>query len=109
MLGRLKGEIVYPPTTILSEHIVVVIDKNIHPEQQALVAAFTDYLWSDQAQQIFIQYGFRSVNEALNEANPDFQIITDPFTVSDMGGWLTVKETIINNIWQSQVLPELGK
>jgi sulfate transport system substrate-binding protein len=109
MLGRLQGEIVYPPATILSEHIVVVLDKNIHPDQEALVAAFTEYLWSDEAQEIFIEYGFRSVNEALNEANPDLQTITNSFTVSDMGGWLTAKETIINNIWQSQILPELGK
>jgi sulfate transport system substrate-binding protein len=109
MLGRLKGEIVYPPSTILSEHIVVVIDKNIIQEQQPLVEAFVDFLWSEEAQQIFIDYGFRSVDEALNEANPDFQTIRDPFTVGDMGGWLVAKEAVIDSVWRQQVLPELGK
>lgn len=109
MLGRLNGEIVYPPSTILSEHIVVVLDKNISSEQRVLVEAFADFLWSEEAQKTFVEYGFRSVDEALNEATPDFQTIRDPFTVSDMGGWTAAKEAIIDRIWRQQVLPELGK
>lgn len=109
MLGRLKGEIVYPSTTILSEHIVVVLDKNISPQQQPLVNAFTEFLWSQEAQHIFIEYGFRSVDEALNNANPALQPIQNPFTVGDLGGWNAAKENIIDGIWRQQVLPELGQ
>ncbi len=109
MLGRLNGEIVYPFATILSEHTVVVIDKNIRPEQEELVAAFTDFLWSEEAQRIFVQYGFWSVNETLNDTNPDLKIITDPFTVGDMGGWTAAKQNIIDTLWRNRVLTELGK
>lgn len=109
MLGRLKGEIVYPLSTVLSEHTVVVIDKNISPEQAALVASFTDFLWSEEAQQIFVQYGFWSVDEALNDRNPDLHVITDPFTVGDLGGWTAAKQNIIDSVWRGQVLTELGK
>ena len=102
--GQLTSDIVYPSSTILSEHTVIVIDKNISPEQQELVQAFVAFLWSDEAQHIFTNYGFRSVDEALGEANPDFGQITEPFLVDDLGGWVVAKRDIITAIWQDRVL-----
>jgi sulfate/thiosulfate-binding protein len=107
--GKLKLDIVYPRSTIFSEHIVAVIDKNMDRSQRALVDAFVDFLWSDQAQAIFVEYGFRSVHDRLNAANPRFGRIRDPFRVSDLGGWSKAKEDIVESIWKKQVLPELGK
>lgn len=108
-LGKLDAEIVYPSSTILSEHIVVVVDKNIPAEDKDLVNAFVDFLWSDTAQEIFVSYGFRSVDEALNQANTGFGVIQDPFTVSDLGGWPAAKEAIIDGVWKTKVLTEIGK
>lgn len=108
-LGKLSAEIIYPPSTVLSEHIVVVIDKNIPAEDEELVNAFVDFLWSDTAQRIFVDYGFRSVEGALNAANPRFGAIRDPFTVADLGGWPTAKEAIIDGVWKSRVLKEIGE
>lgn len=107
--GRLNADIVYPPSTISSEHTVVVLDKNVAPEQKELVDAFVDFLWSDTAQQIFIDHGFRSVDEAKNEAVPYFGHIETPFTVGDLGGWQAAKENIVDGIWRNQVLPRLGQ
>jgi sulfate/thiosulfate transport system substrate-binding protein len=107
--GRLVAEPVYPQSTILSEHTVVVLDRNIPPEQRDLIDAFVTFLWSEKAQQIFVEYGFRSVDEALNAANPDFGIIPDPFTVSDLGGWQMAKRDIVDAVWRAKVLPELGR
>lgn len=107
--GRLAAEPVYPQSTILSEHTVVVLDRNIPPEQRDLIDAFVAFLWSEKAQQIFVEYGFRSVDEALNTANPDFGVIPDPFTVSDLGGWQVAKQEIVDAIWRAKVLPELGR
>ena len=106
--GRLRGEIVYPQSTIFSEHIVVVLDRNIAPAQHDLVDAFVAFLWSETAQRIYVDYGFRSVDEALNAANPDFGVIPYPFTVSDLGGWEQAKPYIVDGIWRDQVLPLLG-
>ncbi len=106
--GRLSGEIVYPESTIFSEHVVVVLERNIAPEQRDLVEAFVAFLWSETAQRIYVDYGFRSVDDALNAANPDFGVIPYPFTVSDLGGWEQAKPTIVDGIWRDQVLPTLG-
>jgi len=108
-LGRLNADIVYPPATIMSEHIVVVLNKNIPGADKELVKAFVDFLWSDTAQIIFVDYGFRSVDEALNINNPAFGTISDPFKVADLGGWPTAKRDIIDGVWKEQILTELGK
>lgn len=107
--GRLNADIVYPPSTISSEHIVAVIDKNIDPDQRELVDAFVDFLWSETAQRIYVDYGFRSVDETLNEAVPYFGEIETPFKVADLGGWLEAKANIVDAIWRDRVLQELGQ
>ncbi len=106
--GTLTAHVVYPPSTILSEHTVVVIDKNIAPEQRALAQAFVDFLWSPAAQEVFVRYGFRSVDESLNAANPNFGLIAAPFVVADLGGWPQAKRDIIEAIWKQRVLLEVG-
>ena len=107
--SRLDADIVYPASTVFSEHIIAVLDKNIDPDQRELVDAFVEFLWSETAQQIYVDYGFRSVDEKLNEGVPYFGIIETPFTVADLGGWLEAKRVIIDKIWIEQVLEELGK
>ncbi|MGH2625681.1 MAG: substrate-binding domain-containing protein [Anaerolineales bacterium] len=105
--GRLSAEIVYPRSTVLSEHIVVVVDRNVAPGQQALVAAFTDFLWTEQAQRIFVSHGFRSVEDSLNAANAGFGAIEVPFTVADMGGWRAARAEIVQGVWIDRVLGTL--
>jgi len=107
--GRLEAGIVYPTSTILSEHIVVTLDQNIQPQEEELIQAFMGFLWGEQAQQVFVAYGFRSVDESLNGANPDFGVIQDPFTVADLGGWPQAKREIVDGVWQGQVLEEIGQ
>ncbi len=107
--GKLNALIVYPESTILGEHTVVMIDKNISPAERDLVEAFVEFLWSETAQRIFVEYGFRSVDETLNAANPNFGVIAKPFTVKDLGGWVNARDEIINAIWKQKVLPEVGR
>jgi sulfate transport system substrate-binding protein len=107
--GRLQAEIVYPHSTILSEHIVVVIDKNVAPEERELIDAFVAFLWSNKAQKVFVEYGFRSIDDELNAANPAFGMIEEPFVVRDLGGWLQAKADIVDAIWKEQILPAAGR
>ena len=107
--GTLAAEIVYPASTILSEHIVVTLDRNIQPENEELIRAFGEFLWSEPAQEVFVAYGFRSVTDSLNAANPDFGVIEDPFTVADLGGWQQAKREIIDGVWKERVLEEIGQ
>jgi len=108
-LGRLKGDMIYPRSTISSEHTLVEIERNIDPEDRALADAFVSYLWSEQAQRIFVEHGFRSIDDRLNAENPNFGKITDPFMIADFGGWKQAKREIVDNIWKNRVLKELGK
>ena len=86
-LGVLKGEIIYPQNSILCEHILVVIDKNIPSAERTLIDRFTAFLWSEQAQRIFVKYGFRSMNDCLNEERSDWGIISHLHRIEDFGGW----------------------
>lgn len=107
--GTLPGEIVYPPSTVLSEHTLVVVDRNVAPADRPLIGALVQFLWSETAQRLFVRRGFRSVDEGLNAANPAFGRIQDPFRVADFGGWDKVKKEIVDGIWKDRVMKEIGK
>lgn len=62
------GEVVTPPSTILAEHTAVPIRTQITPQNRDLVDAFLAFLWSEEAQQIFVEHGFRSVLPELQPA-----------------------------------------
>ena len=103
----LSHDIVYPRSTVLSEHTLVAIDLHSSREQRELVKAFLDFIWSEEAQRLFVKDGFRSVDASLNEANPKFGIIQDPFLISDFGGWQQAKKTIIDKAWKEGALKEI--
>jgi sulfate/thiosulfate-binding protein len=99
-----KVEMVIPESTIFSEHPAVIIDRKVTPEERAVVTAFLQYLWSDEAQAAFVKYHFRSVtNESLNAANKEFAQIKLPFYVGDLGGWSKAYPDIIEKVWRDQV------
>jgi sulfate transport system substrate-binding protein len=106
--GRSDDEIVYPHSTVLSEHTLVVLERNIGPEERVLIGAFVEFLWSAAAQRLFVEHGFRSVDAALN-ADASFGVIADPFTVTDFGGWPRVRAEIVQGVWQERVLRELER
>lgn len=107
--GRLKADVVYPRRTILSEHLLVVVDKHVTPEIRPALDAFVAFLWSERAQRLFVERGFRSVEPALDAARADFGRIEAPFLVDDLGGWRKARAEIIEGVWKRQVLPELGR
>jgi len=97
-------EVVVPQSTIFSEHPACVIDKNITAAKRALVDAFMQYLWSDEAQQAFVKFHFySSTNDAFNQANKDFGHIEMPFTIEYFGGWDKAYPEVIERIFRDQV------
>ena len=102
--GKLDVDVVYPRRTILSEHTLVVIDKNVSANDKALIESFAQFLWSEEAQKIFVKYGFRSVQDELNAGHPEFGQIQDPFTISDFGGWRKAKKEIVDDVWKRRVM-----
>lgn len=106
-LGKLRADIVYPRRTVLSEHTLVVIDRNVLPGERKRVRALVDFLWSEKAQRIFVDYGFRSVVEDLNAGNSAFGRIDDPFRIADFGGWKRANKEIVEAVWRKRVLPKV--
>jgi sulfate transport system substrate-binding protein len=102
--GKLQLDVVYPKRTILSEHTLVVVDKNISAADRTAVDAFTQFLWSEEAQRIFVQYGFRSVRDDLNAGHAEFGQIQDPFHITDFGGWRRAKKEIVDAVWKQRVM-----
>ncbi|HEY2961929.1 MAG TPA: sulfate ABC transporter substrate-binding protein [Pyrinomonadaceae bacterium] len=97
-------EIVVPKATIFSEHPAVVIDKNVSANKRALVDAFMQYLWSDEAQQAFVKFNFYSTtNDAFNQANTNFGHIETPFTIEYFGGWDQAYPNVIEKVFRDQV------
>lgn len=105
-----RPDIIRPPMTVMSEHPVVLVDRNIRSTERDLVLAFREYLFSDEAQAIFVRFGFRSVvNPSLDSANPALVPLDRTVTVGEMGGWEAADALIFEKIWKGQVLKELGR
>ncbi|HET6976170.1 MAG TPA: sulfate ABC transporter substrate-binding protein [Pyrinomonadaceae bacterium] len=97
-------EVVTPQATIFSEHPAVVIDKNVTSAKRAIIDAFMQYLWSDEAQQAFVKYHFySSTNDSFNQANAGFGHIEIPFTIEYFGGWDKAYPDVIEQIFRDQV------
>jgi sulfate/thiosulfate-binding protein len=108
LLAQARGavlEVVTPRSTIMSEHVAVIVDRNVQPWEREVVEAFVSFLWSETAQETLTRYYFRAVtDEALNQAVPEFHEVARPFTVHDLGCWGWAYPEIINGIWKEQIL-----
>lgn len=102
--GSANVDVVIPRATIFSEHPVVVIDKNVAAAKRPLIDAFLQYLWSDESQQSFVKYHFRSItNESFNQSNNELSNIEIPFTVDYFGGWDKAYPDVIEKVFRDQV------
>lgn len=92
-------EIVYPRSTIYSEHKVVIVDANVKKGQREVVEAFVDFLYTEEAQRAMADHHFRSVDDAITAEHPEFPAIEMPFTIDYMGGWVTAQEELIDGLF----------
>jgi sulfate/thiosulfate-binding protein len=85
-------EYTVPDETILIENPVAVTETSEHPDE---AQAFLDFLRSEDAQQIFLENGYRPVNEDV-AAEGDFPEPSGLFTIADLGGWPEVTDQFFN-------------
>ena len=82
-------EIVNPSVSITAQPSVAVVDDNVrmnHSENAA--AEYLGYLYSDEAQRLAAQYGYRPYNKnILNEFTDKFDITIRCTSIEDFGGW----------------------
>jgi sulfate/thiosulfate-binding protein len=85
-------EYTVPDETILIENPVAVTETSEHPDE---AQAFLDFLRSEDAQRIFLENGYRPVNEDV-AAEGDFPEPSGLFTIADLGGWPEVTDQFFN-------------
>ena len=65
-------ELVYPPVSILAEPAVAWVDANVtEPETATYAKAYLDYLFTDPAQELFAQFGYRPSKPAILAKHAD--------------------------------------
>ncbi|WP_156690211.1 sulfate ABC transporter substrate-binding protein [Mycobacterium sp. Marseille-P9652] len=64
-------EIVYPPTSIRAEPAVAWVDANLTNKTLPYAKAFLQYLYTDSAQEVIAQTGYRPINPAILAKHAD--------------------------------------
>jgi len=95
----LEDEAAYPPSTVLIENPVAIVDENVDKHCVRDVAeAFVEYLHTPEAQEIYRTVGFLRPVDPLEAAAGDqemgFPPIEDLFTLEDIGGWDAINEDV---------------
>jgi sulfate transport system substrate-binding protein len=93
-LGRDKFDIVYPPTSILAEPPVAVVDKVVDSKgTRAIAEAYVRYLYTTQGQQIIAKHFFRprlpGVAKQYASQFPSVRMVT---VAQVFGGWKSAQE-----------------
>ncbi|WP_169086454.1 sulfate ABC transporter substrate-binding protein [Paenibacillus sp. PL91] len=114
LLARIKKgvdyDIVVPKSTILIENPAAIVDKNADKHGTRKVAeAFIAYLHSEEAQRLFVEHGFRAVDERVAADTKDRYTVPEQlFDISYLGGWSEVRANLYSKkgVWY-QVLADL--
>ena len=96
----LDDEAVYPPSTVLIENPVAIVDQWVDEHCVRDVAeAFVEFLHSPEAKEIYTETGFlRSTDKKeAKEGGGQFPPIQDLFTVDEIGGWDALNEQLFSD------------
>lgn len=100
-----------PESTILIENPVALIDKYVDKHKNRdLAEAFINFLFTNECQRAFAEYGFRPVNELVNsEFTLKFPKPELLFDIHYLGGWNKVFTSIFGSegVW-TKVIEELA-
>ena len=94
----LPDEMVIPPSTVLIENPVAIVDKNVDDHCVREVAeAFVEFLHTDEAKELYSSVGFLRPTDLAEAKKGDgelFAPVEDLFTVEDLGGWDAINEDV---------------
>jgi sulfate/thiosulfate transport system substrate-binding protein len=98
----LPDEAVYPPSTVLIQNPVAVVDKNAEAHCVADIAdAFVSFLHTKEAKELYSTVGFLRPTDAALAQKGDKSLgqppIEDLFTVDDFGGWPALEEKLFSD------------
>lgn len=101
--GDLKAPFVVPAVNIRIEGPVAVVDSVVDRKGTRKAAeALAAYLFTDEAQQVFAEEGFRPTSPGVwAKVKNQFAPVKQWFTVQDFGGWAKVNKEFFGNagVW----------
>ena len=82
-------EIVTPSISILAQPSVAIVDENANKNgSQSLAKEYLEYLYSEDAQKLIGENGYRPSNEkVLSQFSDKFDLNVNLCTIADFGGW----------------------
>jgi sulfate transport system substrate-binding protein len=82
-------EVVSPSISILAEPSVAIVDENADKDNtQEISKEYLDYLYTDEAQKMIGEYGYRPSNQTiLKEFSDKFDLNIKLCSINDFGGW----------------------
>ena len=108
ILAQQQGEeldYIVPDQTLLIENPVAVVNESKDPE---LAQSFVDFLYTPEAQEIFVEKGYRPVVDGIPGAD-EFPTPPNLFEITKFGGWDKVnteffdpEQGVVAEIFQSQ-------
>jgi len=93
--GADKFDIVYPPSSILAEPPVAVVDKVVDRRgTRAVAQAYLDYLYTPEGQEIAARNFYRPIDPAVAAKHSKVFPKINLFTIDDVfGGWTKAQKT----------------
>ena len=95
-----EDEAVYPPSSVLIENPVAVVDKWVDDHCVREVAeAFVEYLHTPEVKELYTDVGFlRSTDlKEAQKGGGQFPAMDDLFTVDEIGGWDALTEELFSD------------
>jgi sulfate/thiosulfate transport system substrate-binding protein len=98
----LEDEAVYPPSSVLIENPVAVVDKNVDENCVRPVAeAFVEYLHTPEAKELYTSVGFLRSTDLAEAQKGDpahgFPKIENLWDVDDFGGWSALNDKLFSD------------
>lgn len=87
---------VVPGTNVQVDFPVTVIDKVVDKKGTRKVAeAFTEFLFTPKAQEIYAQLGYRPIdNQVYDKYAKQYKPVTTQYAIADFGGWKQVNQKL---------------
>lgn len=94
-----EDEAVYPPSSVLIENPVAIVDANVDKHCVRPVAeAFVEFLHTDEVKEIFLDEGYRSTDIGEAQKGGDgYPPIEDLWDVDELGGWDALTEKLFTD------------
>jgi sulfate/thiosulfate transport system substrate-binding protein len=95
---------VIPPATLLIESPAAVVEASVRRHRNREVAeAFLEFLRTEEAQRILVEYGFRPLDPRLDTDPARKPLPPRLFTMADLGGWKKITKEVYDpgGVWDA--------